>query len=107
MPHTLDVEVNKQEDLRGDPLPTFHPAQIQDLPYTLAVAVRVFANYISFELAGLLKANVSRHPKPYVIEGGHFIYSQCKFPVRVGPYEEELLCDVINIKSVGVILGYE
>ena len=58
-------------------------------------------------MAGLLKSNVCLHPEPYVIEGGHRIFSQCRFPVRVGSYEEELLCDVVNIKSVGVILGYE
>ena len=107
LPHPLDVEVNKLEDHRGDPLPTFHPAQIQGRPYTLAVAVGAFSNYISFELAGLVKSTVRRHPQPYFIEGGHFIYSQCRFPIRVGPYEEELLCDVVSIKSVGVILGQE
>ena len=106
-PHALDAELDKQEDPDGNPLPTFHHAHIQDLPYTLAVAVGISVNYISYELATLLKSNVCLHPEPYSIEGGHRIRSQCRFPVRVGSYEEELVCDVVNIKSVGVILGYE
>ena len=107
MPHPLDIEVNKLEDLYGNPLPTLHLAHLQDLPYTLAVAIGFSANYISYELATLLKSNVSFHPEPYSIEGGHRIYSQCRIPVRVGSYEEELVCDVVDIKIVSVILGYE
>ena len=75
MPHTLDAEINKQEDPYGDPLQTFHHAQIQGLPYTLAVAVGISTNYISYELVGLLKSNVCLHPELYVIEGGHRIIS--------------------------------
>ena len=105
--HISDAEINRQEDPFGDPLPTFHYSQTQDLPYTLAIDVGVLANYISFELAGHLKSNICLHPKPYVMEDGHRIISQCRLPFRVGSYEDELLCDIINIKSVSVILGCE
>ena len=31
--------------------------------------------------------------------------SRCKIPLKVGQYEAELLCDVTNVETFGVLLG--
>ena len=103
-PHPLDTYIFRK-DAEYNPLPTFHYAQSQDLTFTLVVDVEVASNYISLDIVNILQLNVWPHPSPYYLDGYHHILFQCRLPFRVGQYEDELLCDVTTIKSVGVIAG--
>ena len=99
-PHPLDDQIIRQ-DLDDTPLPTFHYAQSHDLPYTLAVDAEIYSSYISTGLVNLLNLKVELCPKPYFsdLEGCHHVQFQCRVLVRVGSYEEEILCEVVDIKK--------
>ena len=105
-PHPLDTQIFRK-DAEYNPLPTFHYTQPQDLTFTLVVDVEVASNYISLDIVDILQLNVWPHPSPYYLDGYHPILFQCRLPFRVGQYEDELLCDITTIKSVGVIVGRE
>ena len=102
--HPWDTEINRQEEPNGL-LPTFHYAQTQDLPYTLAVDSHTRKCFISSALIAILNLRIRIHPAPYVIEGGYHIDLQGRLSFKIESYEDALWCDIVTIKSVSVILG--
>ena len=103
--HTLNEQLCRQE-LGGNPLPSFHYAQSQDLPFTLALDIEVFSNYILWDLVRILQLERWVHPKPHFIGSScsNLVLSQCRVPLKVGQYEDELLYNVVDVKSFDVLL---
>ena len=105
-PHPLD-DLIKREDSSDIPMTTFHYAHSQDLPFTLVIVVEICSNFISSDLVNILGLTRWVHPEPYYLGPNYagLVLSQCKVPFNVGHYEAELVCDVVDVKTFGVLLG--
>ena len=97
----------KREDFDDIPMTTFYYAHSQDLPFTLVIDVEICSNFISSDLVNISGPTSWVHPEPYYLGPNYvgLVMSQCKIPLKVGQYEAELLCDVTNVKTFGVLLG--
>ena len=105
-PHPLD-DIIKREDSSDIPMTSFHYAHSQDLPFTLVIDVEICSNFISSNLVNILGLTRWVHPEPYYLGPNYvgLVLSQCKVLFNVGRYEAELVCDVVDVKTFGVLLG--
>ena len=101
--HPLDAQV-----LRGEPFinpcPTFYKAQCNTCQCKLAVDVEVYLNYIALDLVNHLGLKLEPHPRPHYLDDEYVEY-QCKISFKIGQYEDEILCDVVDIKRTSILLG--
>ncbi|KAL1563915.1 hypothetical protein AAHA92_06332 [Salvia divinorum] len=68
------------------------------------------ANVVSDQLVGKLGLKVVKHPHPYKLQwlgdaGELKVESQCKVPMKLGEWEDEVLCDIIPMTACHVLLG--
>ena len=86
---------------------SFHYAHSQDLPFTLVVDAEICSNFISSDLVNILGLMRWVHPEPYFFDQYSIglVISQCKVPFKVGHYDAELVCDVVDVTTFGVLLG--
>jgi hypothetical protein len=67
-------------------------------------------NVASVDMVRKLGLPVLKHPKPYRLQwlnetGVIKVTKQVKVPLRIGKYEEEVLCDVIPMQASHILLG--
>ena len=104
--HPLDTHIFRH-DTEHNPLPTFHFTHCQGIPCTVAVEVEIYSCYIALDFVDRLELNLESHPTPRYFEDGSIIRHQCQVPISVGTYEDQVLCDVVDIKGANIILGRE
>ena len=67
-------------------------------------------NCVSHQLVQDLNTNTSNHPNPYKLQwldskAEGFVRKQCLVSFSIGSYNDEMLCDVVNMNACHILLG--
>ena len=104
MPHPLDTQIIRK-DVEYIPLPTLHSTRCQEFPCTLVVEIEIYKCYVALDFIKHLKLKLEPHPEPHYLKGYFLVRHQCRVLLQIGSYEDEIVCDVLDIKKTDVILG--